>query len=57
MNLESIPKSTPIEPEIEIDGGYAYCKRCKKEIEPHNSICPYCHQLQDWSWFYKTKNG
>ena len=58
MDLENISKSTPIEPYIECDGGYyAVCQRCWHEIDPHNNICPYCHQMQDWSWFGKyTKN-
>ena len=58
MDLSNISKSTPIEPYIECDGGYyAQCKRCWNEIDPHNNICPYCHQIQDWSWFGKyTKN-
>ena len=55
MDLSNISKSTPIKPEIELDGGYAYCVRCTNEIDPHNNICPYCCQLQDWSWLGKTK--
>ena len=51
MDLTNISKDTPIEPEIELDGGYAYCVRCKNKIDPHNNVCPYCHQMQDWSWF------
>lgn len=54
MDFTNISKTTPIEPEIIEDGWYAICKRCSKEIDPHNNICPYCHQQQDWSWF--TKN-
>ena len=58
MDLSNISKDTPIEPEIELDGGYAYCIRCTNEIDPHNKICPYCHQMQDWSWLGKyTKNN
>ena len=53
MDLSNIPLNQPIEPEIELDGGYAYCVRCKKEWDPHNNICPYCHQAQDWSWFHE----
>lgn len=56
MDFTDIPKSTPIEPEIIEDGWYAICKRCGNEIDPHNNICPYCHQLQDWSWFNKENN-
>ena len=52
-DLKSIPLSQPIEPEIELDGGYAYCVRYEKELDPHNNICPYCHQMQDWSWLNK----
>ena len=57
MDLSNISKDTPIEPEIELDGGYTYCIRCTNEIDPHNKICPYCHQLQDWSWFGKYKKN
>lgn len=55
MDLSNIPLSQPIEPEIEVDGGYAYCKRCYNEIEPHNNICFNCSQTQDWSWLKKYK--
>ena len=55
MDFTNIEKSTPIEPEIELDGGYCYCKRCNTEIEPIHQICPMCHQLQDWSWFIITR--
>lgn len=52
MDFTNISKSTPIEPCIECDGGYyTICQRCEHEIDPHNNICPYCHQAQDWSWF------
>ena len=53
MDLTNISKLTPIEPEIELDGGYAYCCRCFCEIEPSDNICPKCGQSQDWSWFGK----
>ena len=55
MDLSNISKDTPIEPEIELDGGYAYCIRCWHEITPKDSICPKCKQAQDWSWFGKKK--
>lgn len=55
MDFTNIELSEPIEPEIELDGGYCYCKRCKTELEPINIICPMCYQLQDWSWFIITK--
>ena len=55
MNLENISKSTPIEPEINADGWYAQCVRCWHEITPTDNICPKCKQVQDWSWFGKTK--
>ena len=55
MNMGNTPKSTPIEPYIECDGWYAQCRRCWNEIDPHNSICPFCKQLQDWSWFRKNR--
>ena len=57
MNLENISKSTPIEPGIELDGGYAYCSRCYCEIEPSHNICPKCNQVQDWSWFGKSNKS
>lgn len=54
MDLSNIPLTQPIEPYIECDGGYyARCNRCWHEIDPHNNICPYCNQVQDWSWFGK----
>lgn len=53
MKLTNISKLTPIEPEIELDGGYAYCCRCFCEIEPSDNICPKYEQSQDWSWFGK----
>lgn len=55
VDLKNISKSTPIEPDIELDGGYAYCLRCLHEVEPTDNICPECGQCQDWSWF--TKNN
>lgn len=57
MDLSNISKDTPIEPEIELDGGYTYCIRCTNEIDPHTNICPYCKQVQDWSWLVRRKNG
>lgn len=53
MDLTNISKSTPIEPDIEVDGGYAYCVRCGSEVKPDNEICQGCRQEQDWSWFTK----
>lgn len=56
-DLTNIDKSTPIEPYIDCDGGYfARCHRCWHEIDPHNNICPYCHQMQDWTWLNKNNN-
>lgn len=55
MDLTNISKSTPIEPEIELDGGYAYCVCCFTEIYPKDNICPKCSQSQDWSWFWRNK--
>lgn len=53
-NINNISLNIPIKAIIEADGGYyAECARCCNEIDPHNNICPYCHQLQDWSWFWK----
>ena len=55
MDLSQIKKSYPIEPEIELDGGYSYCARCKNELNEKELICPKCHQVQDWSWLEKYK--
>lgn len=55
MDLTGISKTTPISPEVECDGWYAYCVRCTTEIEPTDNVCPHCNQAQDWSWFNKTK--
>lgn len=49
MDLSNISKLTPVEPEIELDGGYAYCCCCFCKIEPSDNICPKCGQSQDWS--------
>lgn len=57
MNLTNLSKSEPIEPDIELDGGYAYCVRCLTEIVPTVNECPKCHQKQDWSWLGKYKNN
>lgn len=46
-------KQTPIEPEIELDGGYTYCPICYKEVTPKQPVCRNCDQLLDWSWFRK----
>jgi len=54
MNIKNILKSMPIEPEIECDGGYyTKCGRCMEEITPFETVCPYCGQIQDWSWLKK----
>lgn len=53
MDLSNISKDTPIEPEIELDGGFAYCSRCCNEVKPTDKICPKCEQSQDWSWYEK----
>ena len=55
MDFTNISILTPIKPEIELDGGYAYCTRCTTEIFPNNNKCLECGQIQDWSWFGKTK--
>lgn len=57
MDLSNISKLTPIEPGIELDGGYAYCSRCYQELIPTDTKCPKCGQVQDWSWFGKYKNN
>lgn len=54
MDFSNISKSTPVEPYIELDGGFARCHRCWTEIRPTDDICPKCTQKQDWSWFRKT---
>lgn len=50
MDLTNIQLDQPIEPYINADGWFAQCERCFHEIEPTDNICPYCFQLQDWSW-------
>ena len=55
MDFTNIQLSQPIEPIIELDGGFAMCARCANEIEPTDNVCTMCHQVQDWSWFNKEK--
>lgn len=56
IDFTNIPKSEPIKPYIECDGGYyAVCYRCWCELEPTDEMCPNCKQKQDWSWFGKNK--
>lgn len=57
MKSVNTTKSIPIEPEIELDGGYAYCPICTYEVYPHQDSCsnPKCQQLLDWSWFRKKE--
>ena len=50
-NIED--KNKPLIPYIELDGGYARCSNCFKEVKIDENICPYCNQVQDWSWFGK----
>lgn len=53
-----IDKDVPIQPEIEIDGMYAYCPICEYfDLHPTDVIttCPSCNQLIDWSWMRKFK--
>ncbi|MCJ7965672.1 hypothetical protein MT487_01120 [Lachnospiraceae bacterium NSJ-171] len=52
-NELSTTTSTPLEPYIEIDGGYAMCERCRAEITSKDAICPNCGQLIYWSWLNK----
>ena len=54
MNIDNISKKTPLEPYIELDGGYAVCVRCGEEISPRQKVCS-CGQIQDWSWLNKNK--
>lgn len=51
--METISNTTPIEPYIEVDGGYARCSVCWHEVTPDDIICPHCQQRQDWSWLKK----
>lgn len=55
MDFTNVSKSEPIEPYIELDGGYSCCYRCMEEISPVDTTYPYCHQKQDWSWLNKNK--
>ena len=50
MTTTNISSNTPLEPYIELDGGYARCSSCWNEIAPNDSVCPHCKQIQDWSW-------
>lgn len=54
MDLRNVSKDKPIEPEIELDGGYAYCVRCFYELDSEQEVCPKCGQKQDWSWLHKN---
>lgn len=49
-------KNKPIEPYIEIDGGYACCPNDYTEIFPYQN-CPKCGQSIDWEWFKKGDNN
>ena len=51
--MKIILSTTPIEPYIEVDGGYARCSVCWHEVTPDDIICPHCQQRQDWSWLKK----
>lgn len=53
MKNEINTKQKPIEPEVELDGGYCYCPTCYKEVYPKQHCCSNCNQLLDWSWFRK----
>lgn len=57
MKQINIKISKPIEPEIELDGGYAYCPICTYEVYPCQEKCSNtkCQQLLDWSWFRKKE--
>ena len=51
MDLSHISKYKIIEPEIELDGGYAYCVKCKTELKENEEICPVCHKFKiDLGW-------
>lgn len=57
--MKNLNKDIPIQPEIEVDGGYAYCPVCKhSDLEPTDIItkCPECQQVIDWSWMRKFKD-
>lgn len=57
--MNKLNKNTPIEPQIEADGWYAYCPICyHSDLEPDNIItkCPNCNQLIDWSWMKKFRD-
>lgn len=55
MDNKLSSKNTPLVPYIELDGGYAKCSNCNEEVFPSDKICPYCKQLQDWSWLEQDK--
>ena len=59
MDQDKLGKLIPIEPEIELDGGYAYCPKCyQTDLEPIAiiTICPKCGQLIRWDWMDKFKD-
>lgn len=56
MTTTNISSNIPVEPYIELDGGYARCAKCWNEIAPNDSVCPHCKQAQDWSWLKKRGN-
>ena len=59
MDQDKLGKLIPIEPEIELDGGYAYCPKCyQPDLEPITiiTICPKCGQLIRWDWMDKFKD-
>lgn len=46
-------RNKQIIPYIELNGRYAKCSNCFKEVFPSDNICKHCGQKQDWSWFTK----
>ena len=45
-------KQTPIEPEVELDGGYTYCPICYKEVKPKQPVCCNCNQGMSALYYY-----
>lgn len=57
--MNNIDKSIPVEPQIEVDGWYAYCPICLCiDLIPEKDVsCPMCNQILDWNWYTKIANN
>ena len=57
MSFEKTNLLQPIEPEIDVDGKYAYCTKCFCELNKEQTPCPECGQSQDWSWLKDSERS